>query len=164
MVKKIPDFFYFLFFYTCGVILRSEEYYSDEMPKFLIRKKCVVIWQLEHSCAEIDLVCIFFFRVETYSGIFKPQISVVTRINPRLRDSYTQELQVVFKRTLLANLVTFVGTPSIGSASENTCIQIDLDSLNPFVDKTSSCLTVIVPLRTTLEKILSRNWVVGQYN
>ena len=31
----------------------------------------------------------FFFRVETYSNAFKPQRSVVTRINPRLRDSYT---------------------------------------------------------------------------
>ena len=31
----------------------------------------------------------FFFRVETYSDIFKPQRSVVTRINLRLRDSYT---------------------------------------------------------------------------
>ena len=47
---------------------------------------------------------VFFFRVETYSGVFKPQISVVTRINPRLRDSYTQEIQVVLKRT-------FVGHP-----------------------------------------------------
>jgi hypothetical protein len=31
----------------------------------------------------------FFFKVETYFGVFKPQRSVVTRINPRLRDSYT---------------------------------------------------------------------------
>jgi hypothetical protein len=31
----------------------------------------------------------FFFRVETYSGVFKPQRSVVTCINPRLMDSYT---------------------------------------------------------------------------
>jgi hypothetical protein len=46
----------------------------------------------------------FFFRVETYSDVFKPQRSVVTRINPRLRDSYTQEIQVVLKRT-------FVGHP-----------------------------------------------------
>jgi hypothetical protein len=46
----------------------------------------------------------FFFRVETYSGVFKPQRSVVTRINPWLRDSYTQEIQVVLKRT-------FVGHP-----------------------------------------------------
>jgi hypothetical protein len=46
----------------------------------------------------------FFFRVETYSGVFKPQRSVVTRINPRLRDSYMQEIQVVLKRT-------FVGHP-----------------------------------------------------
>jgi hypothetical protein len=31
----------------------------------------------------------FFSRVETYSDVFKPQRSVVTRINPWLRDSYT---------------------------------------------------------------------------
>ena len=31
----------------------------------------------------------FLFRVEMYSGVFKPQRSVVTRINLRLRDSYT---------------------------------------------------------------------------
>jgi hypothetical protein len=24
------------FFYSCGVILRSEEYYNDEIPKFLV--------------------------------------------------------------------------------------------------------------------------------
>jgi hypothetical protein len=59
MVQQNPDFFFF--FYTCGVILWSEEYCSDEMPKCLIRKKCVVIWQLEHSCMTIDLVCFFFF-------------------------------------------------------------------------------------------------------
>jgi hypothetical protein len=41
---------------------------------------------------------IFFFRVETYSGIFKPQRFVVTCINPWLRDSYMQEIQVVLKR------------------------------------------------------------------
>jgi hypothetical protein len=46
----------------------------------------------------------FFFKVETYSGVFKPQRYVVTHINPRLRDSYTQEIQVVLKRT-------FVGHP-----------------------------------------------------
>ena len=58
MVKQFPDFF---FFYTCRVILQYEEYYSDEMPKCLTRKKCVVIWQPEHSCAIIDLVCFNFF-------------------------------------------------------------------------------------------------------
>jgi hypothetical protein len=41
----------------------------------------------------------FFFKVETYSAVIKPQRSVVTRINPWLRDSYTQEIQVVLKRT-----------------------------------------------------------------
>jgi hypothetical protein len=41
----------------------------------------------------------FFFRVETYSSVFKPQRSVVTCINSWLRDSYTQEIQVVLKCT-----------------------------------------------------------------
>jgi hypothetical protein len=50
-------------------------------------------------------------------------------------EAYMQELQVVLKRTLLATLVTPVGTPSSGSASDNTCIQIDLDILKPSVDK-----------------------------
>jgi hypothetical protein len=40
-----------------------------------------------------------FSRVETYSGVFKPQRFVITCINPRLRGSYTQEIQVVLKRT-----------------------------------------------------------------
>jgi hypothetical protein len=41
----------------------------------------------------------FFSRVETYSDVFKPQRSVVTCINPQLRDSYMQEIQVVLKCT-----------------------------------------------------------------
>jgi hypothetical protein len=60
MVKKIPDFFFY-FFYTCEVILRFEEYYSDEMLKCLTRKKRVVTWQPEHICATIDLVCFNLF-------------------------------------------------------------------------------------------------------
>jgi hypothetical protein len=31
----------------------------------------------------------FFSRVEMYSGVFKPQRSIITCINPWLRDSYT---------------------------------------------------------------------------
>jgi len=50
-----------LFFYICGVILRYEEYCSDEIPKCLTRKKCVFTWQHEHSCATIDLVCFNLF-------------------------------------------------------------------------------------------------------
>jgi hypothetical protein len=103
----------------------------------------------------------FFFRVETYSDIFKPQRSIVTRINPWLRDSYTQEIQVVLKRTLLATLVTPVGTPSSGSASDNTCVRINLDYLKPSLDKPIGHLTAIVSPRTTLRKILSSTWVVG---
>jgi hypothetical protein len=54
MVKKFPDFFIFFFFY--GVILWSEEYCREEMPKCLTRKKCVFTWQPKHSCVAIDLV------------------------------------------------------------------------------------------------------------
>jgi hypothetical protein len=78
MVKKFPDFF---FFYTCGVILRSEEYCSDEMPKFLTRKKCVVIWQPEHSCAAIDLVCFNLFMFMSprvrYSRVLQTRVCPV---------------------------------------------------------------------------------------
>jgi hypothetical protein len=76
-------------------------------------------------------------------------------------EAYMQELQVVLKSTLLATLVTLVGTPLSGSASDNTCIQIDLDILNPSIDKPIGHLTSIVPPRTTLGKILSSTWVVG---
>jgi hypothetical protein len=62
---------------------------------------------------------------------------------------------------LLATLVTHVGTPSSGSASNNTCIWIGLDLLKPSVDKLIGHLTAIVPSRTTLGKILSNTRVVG---
>jgi hypothetical protein len=64
---------------------------------------------------------------------------------------------------MLATLATLVGTPLSGSASENICIQIDLDILEPSLDKLISHLTAIVPLRTTLKKIMSSTWVVGYY-
>jgi len=73
--------FLFCIFYISGIL----QVVSEHFP-----------WQ--------KLWVFFFFRVETYFGVFKPQRSVVTRINPRLRDSYTQEIQVVLKRT-------FVGHP-----------------------------------------------------
>jgi hypothetical protein len=56
---------------------------------------------------------------------------------------------------LLATLVTSVGTSLSGSASNNTCIHIDLDLMNPSIDKSINRLTVIVPSRKTLVKILS---------
>jgi hypothetical protein len=79
-----------------------------------------------------------------YSVNFEPQRSFFTCINPWLRDSYMEEIQVVLK-----------GTPSSGSASENTCVQIDLDYLKPSLDKSIRLLTSIVPSRTTLWNILS---------
>jgi hypothetical protein len=92
----------------------------------------------------------FFFKVETYSGVFKPQRSVITRINPQLR-----KYKWFLSAHLLATLVTPVGTPSSGSASDNTCVRIDLDFLKPSLDKPIDCRTAIVSLRTTLGKILS---------
>ena len=50
-----------------------------------------------------EIVGNFFFRVETYYDVFKPQRSVVTRINPWLRDSYMQEIQVVLKCTSIGH-------------------------------------------------------------
>jgi hypothetical protein len=77
-----------------------------------------------------------------------------------VEEAYTQELQVVLKHTLLATLVTSVGTPSSGSTSDNTCIQIDLDILKPFIDTLIKRLSDIEPPRTTLGKILSSTWVI----
>jgi hypothetical protein len=59
----------------------------------------------------------------------------------KVREEYTQELQVVHKCTLLATLVTPAGTPSSGSKSNNTCIWIGLDILKLFIDKPIGRLT-----------------------
>jgi hypothetical protein len=74
------------------------------------------------------------------------------------------EIQVVLKRTSNATLVNPVDTPSSGSASDNSCVRIDLNYLNPSLDKLIGCLTAIVSPRTTLGKILSSTWVVGLYS
>jgi hypothetical protein len=52
---------FFFFFNTCGVILRFEECYSDEIPKCLTSKKSVVIWKPEHSCEATDFICFNLF-------------------------------------------------------------------------------------------------------
>jgi hypothetical protein len=57
--EKISSLFFF--FYTCGVILRSEEYCREEMPKCLTKKKYVFTWQPEHICVAIDLLCVNLF-------------------------------------------------------------------------------------------------------
>ena len=49
-----------------------------------------------------------------------------------IREAYMQELQVLLNQTLLATLVTHVGTPSSGSASDKTCVRIGLDFLKPY--------------------------------
>jgi hypothetical protein len=77
------------------------------------------------------------------------------------REAYTKEIQVVLKITLLATLVTPVGTPSSGSASNITCIWIGLDTLKPSIDKSISRLTSTVPPITTLGKIIYSTWVFG---
>jgi hypothetical protein len=78
-----------------------------------------------------------------------------------VEEAYRQELQVVLKNTLLATLVSPVGTLSSGITSDNTCIQIGLDLLKPSIDKLIDCLTAIVPPRKTLGKILSSTYVIG---
>jgi hypothetical protein len=104
---------------------------------------------------------LIFFRVETYSDVLKLQRSVVTCINPWSGSNTCRKYKRYSSAHLLATLVTPVGTPSSGSASDNTCIWIDLDLLKPSVDKPIGRLTAIVPPRTTLGKILSSTWVVG---
>jgi hypothetical protein len=64
---------------------------------YMVYCKCYQSTFLSSNCVN------FFFRVETYSSVFKPQRSVITCINPRLRDSYMQEIQVVLKRTFVSH-------------------------------------------------------------
>jgi hypothetical protein len=71
-----------LAFYFCSAYILYLVYYRWYQSTFLDRK-----------CG------LSFFRVETYSDVFKPRRYVVTRIKPRLRDSYMQKIQVVLKRT-----------------------------------------------------------------
>jgi hypothetical protein len=77
-------------------------------------------------------------------------------------EAYIQELQVVLKRTLLATLVTPVGTPLSGSTSDNTGIRIDLDILKPSIDKPIGLLTLIVPLRTIVRCSMVLRTVVNR--
>jgi hypothetical protein len=71
-----------------------------------------------------------------------------------------QEYKWFLSAHLLATLVTPVGTPSSGSALDNTCVWIGLDFLKPSLDKPIGRRTAIVSPRTTLGKILSSTWVV----
>jgi hypothetical protein len=64
--------------------------------------------------------------------------------------------------TLLETLVTSIGTPLSGSASDNTRIHIVLDIPKPSIDQPIDRLTDIVPSRIALDKILSSTWVIGQ--
>jgi hypothetical protein len=96
-----------------------------------------------------------------YFGILKLHISFIMCINPR-SGSHTHNKYKCYSRAhLLATLVTPVGTPSSGNTLENTCIQIDLDSLNPSIDKLINHLIDIVPPRTVLRKLFSSTRVVG---
>jgi hypothetical protein len=101
-----------------------------------------------------------FFRVETYSGILKLQRSVVTCIYLHSRSHTCKEYKWYLSTHLLATNVTHVGTPSSGSASDNTCIQFNIDILNPSINKPIGFLITIVPPRT-LGKKLSSTWVVS---
>jgi hypothetical protein len=65
----------FLAFYLCSTYLL-----------YLVSCKWYQSTFLGRNCGN------FFSRVETYSSIFKPQRSVITCINPWLRDSYMQEI------------------------------------------------------------------------
>jgi hypothetical protein len=65
---------------------------------------------------------LMFFRVETYSGVFKLQRSVVTHINLWSRIHTHRKYKRYLSTHILATLVTLVGTPSSVSTSYNTCI------------------------------------------
>jgi hypothetical protein len=121
------------------------------------------IWNTTSGIIALSLAgnCrLIFFRVETYSDVLKLQRSVIARINPWLGSHTCMKYKLYLIGPLLATLVTPVSTPSSGSTSKNTYIQIDLDLLNLSIDKTIGHLTAIMSPRKTLGKILSSTWVV----
>jgi hypothetical protein len=81
-----------------------------------------------------------------------------------VRKEYMQEIQDFCKLTLLDTRVTPVGTPSSGSALDNTCIWTDLGILKPTIYQSINQLTAIVPPRTTLGKILSSTCEIGKFS
>ena len=95
-----------------------------------------------------------------YFSILKLQRYLVMHINPWLGSNTHMKYKRYSSAHLLATLVTPVGTPSSGSASDNTYVPIGLDFLKPSLDKLIDRLTAIVPLRKKLGKILSSTWVV----
>jgi hypothetical protein len=76
-------------------------------------------------------------------------------INPHLGIHTRFKYKWYSRKHLLSTLVTHVGTPLSGNASDITCIWIGQDLLKPSIDKPIDLLTIIVPPRTTLKKVLS---------
>jgi hypothetical protein len=145
-----------LFWYCYGYIIVSRRF----LAKIFLFCILFYIWNTISRIRE-ENYGLNFFRVETYFDVLKLQRSVVTCINPRL-GSYTRgKHKRYLSAHLLATLVTLVGTPSSGSALDNTCIWIDQDFLKLSIDKPIGRLISTVPPRTTLGKILSSTWVVG---
>ena len=98
-----------------GVILLSFQYYCGvvlvillfiyHFYHFIYVLHTFYIWYITSGIRALSLEEIvgkFFFRAETYSNVFKPQRFIITRINPRLRDSYTKEIHVVLKNTYVS--------------------------------------------------------------
>jgi hypothetical protein len=103
---------------------------------------------------------LIYFRVETYSDVLNLQRSIIACIKPRSGIHTRRKYKWYLSAHLLATLVNPVGTPLSSSTLDNTCIQINLDLLKPSIDKSIGHLTIIVPPRTALRKILSSTWVV----
>jgi hypothetical protein len=159
-----------LFWYHFGIIVVLIWLYfcSSAISSYLFMF-CILfyIWNITSGIREpssAENCGLIFFRVETYSDVFKLQRSVVTRINPQSGIHTCRKYKWYLSAHLLATLVTPFGTPSSGSALDNTCIWINIDFLKPSIDKPIGHLTAIVPLRKKLGNILSSTWVVGYYS
>jgi hypothetical protein len=150
------------FWYYCGVVMVIFLFICH-FYLFISVLHTFSIWNITSGIrapSSTENCGLIFFRVETYFDVFKLQRSVVTCINPQSRIHTWNKYKWYLSTHLLSTLVTPVGTPPSDSASDNTCIRINLDLLKPSIDKLIARLTAIVPPRTTLGKILSSTWVV----
>jgi hypothetical protein len=141
----------FIYFVSISVLFSTLFLYS-------INKIDLVPYKWYQSTFFDRKLWVNFFRVETYSDVLNLQISIITFINPWSRSDTRRKYKRYSSTHLLATLVTPVGNPLSGSASQNTCIWIDLDLLNPSIDKPIDRLNSIVPSIKKLGKILSSTW------
>jgi hypothetical protein len=100
-----------------GVILVSFWYYCGVVLVILLFICHFYIWNITsgiRALSSTENCRLIFFRIETYSDVFKLHRSIVMCINPQLGIHTRRKFKWYLSAHLLDTLVTHVGTPSSG--------------------------------------------------